>query len=38
MTANLAYLGKLGVTLDNYYAITHPSQVSDPMMQPGDIH
>lgn len=24
---NLAYLGTLGITLANYYAITHPSQV-----------
>lgn len=27
MAANLAYLGTLGITLTNYYAITHPSQV-----------
>ncbi|KAJ5559621.1 hypothetical protein N7513_002020 [Penicillium frequentans] len=27
---NLAYLASLGITLTNYYAITHPSQVKEP--------
>lgn len=26
-SANLAYLASLGITLTNYFAITHPSQV-----------
>lgn len=33
--ANLAYLGTLGITLTNYYAITHPSQVCPTPLDPG---